>query len=622
MYKVSLVISIVILFTQLGLAQPDRWQQRVEYTMDIDFDVTSHKFTGDQKIVYYNNSPDTLRKVFYHLYYNTFQPGSTMDVRSRQLPDPDARVSDHILHLKEDEIGYHRIDLLKQDGKKVDYDIEGTVVEVTLNKPILPNTTTTLEMEFNSQVPIHIRRTGRNNKEGIDYSMGQWYPKLAEYDYQGWHANPYVAREFYGVWGDFDVTINIDSAYMIAAGGVLQNPEEIGHGYPCDKPLKRPKGQKLTWKWKAENVHDFGWAADRDYIHTVTQVPNGPALHFFYQDDTVHTKNWEELPEMTVKAMQFASITFGEYPYPKYSVIQGGDSGMEYPMATLVTGHRSMKSLVSVTVHELLHAWYHTVLATNESLYAWMDEGFASFAAAMTKHHIYDQKSNVHPLAGIYNTYFNLAGGGEEEPLTTHADHFKTNTLYAGSTYSKGAVVLNQLCYLLSKDVFYSALKRYFNEWKFKHPNQNDFMRVMERHSGLELDWYFEHFVKTTNTIDYGIRSVQGNQGETVVLLEKIGRMPMPVELFVEYENGDKEIIYIPLAIMRGEKPEEIPAFKRLVYSDWSWTYPFYTVKLPRDISDIKSMEIDPTRRMADIDRSNNLYPFDSDLVIDGLEKP
>jgi len=201
-------------------AQTDRWQQRVSYTMEVEMDEKKHQFEGSQKLVYTNNSPDTLNKVFYHLYFNAFQPNSMMDVRSRNLPDPDRRVRDRIFHLKEDEIGYQKVNSLKQDGKSISYDVEGTVLEVTLATPILPNSTVTFDMEFEAQVPKQIRRSGWKNSEGIEYSMAQWYPKLAEYDYKGWHAHPYIAREFYAPWGDFDVKITMDSKYVIAGTGV------------------------------------------------------------------------------------------------------------------------------------------------------------------------------------------------------------------------------------------------------------------------------------------------------------------------------------------------------------------------------------------------------------------
>lgn len=615
----------VILFMALGgsaFAQSNRWQQRAEYSMNVDMDVASHRFAGTQKLVYYNNSPDTLSRVFYHLYFNAFQPGSMMDVRSRTIADPDRRVMDRIYHLKENEIGYQTINSLKQDGKTLNYIVEGTVLEVELARPILPKSKATFDMEFEGQVPVQVRRSGRYNKEGIDYSMAQWYPKLAEYDHQGWHAIPYVGREFHGVWGDFDVKITIDSAYTIAGTGYLQNAEQIGKGYAKQgTAVRRPKGNKLTWHFKAPNVHDFVWAADPDYRHDIAQVPGGPALHFFYQGDTL-VQNWKQLQGYAVKAFEFLNANFGKYPYESYSIIQAGDGGMEYPMATLITGHRQFRSLVGVTVHEALHSWYQGVLGTNEALYAWMDEGFTDYATQITMHYLFDAAGTgyINPLEGSYRSYFSLVQSGLEEPMTTHADHYNTNRAYGSAAYSKGAVSQHQLSYIIGHDNFMKGLRRYFNTWKFKHPERNDYVRVMEKTSGLELDWYYEHFVNTTNTIDYGIKSVEETGDNTSITLERVGRMPMPVELFVEYTDGSTELFYIPLTIMRGVKPHDDPRVPRTILSDWPWTHPYYTFTIEKKPTSIRYMEIDPTQRMADVGRSNQVYPWRSAVEEKGKE--
>ncbi len=199
-FSASFLAATILLLSSSATAQPDRWLQAVDYTMDIDFDVETHRFNGKQTIVYTNNSPDQLDRVFYHLYFNAFQPGSMMAVRASNLADGDGRLT-RISKLKDDEIGYTKVRSLQQDGADTQFEVVGTILEVTLPKPLAPNSKTTLVMEFESQVPVQTRRSGRDNKEGISYSMSQWYPKLCEYDYQGWHANPYVGREFHGVWG-------------------------------------------------------------------------------------------------------------------------------------------------------------------------------------------------------------------------------------------------------------------------------------------------------------------------------------------------------------------------------------------------------------------------------------
>ena len=590
-----------------GVAQ-HRWQQRAEYTMHIDFDVEKHQFSGKQTLTYYNNSPDTLYRCFYHLYFNAFQPGSMMDVRSRTIQDPDPRVDDRISKLKPHEIGFHKVRSLKQGGMDCKYTLEGTVLEVDLAKPILPGTKAIFSMEFDSQVPVQIRRSGRHNKEGIDYSMAQWYPKMAEYDHEGWHADPYVGREFHGVWGDFDVYITMPKEYVIASTGVCQNPQEVGHGYnSSSQPAQLPTGDKLKWHFRAEKVHDFAWAADPDYKHDKLAVPGtGTTLHFFYQADTL-AENWERLQPYAAKCFQVMNRNFGVYPYSDYSVVQGGDGGMEYPMMTLITGHGSLGGLVSVTVHESIHSWFQGVLASNEAKYPWMDEGFTSYAQALTLDSLY-HKGALNPIARAYASYYALVESGFEEPLSTHADHFNFNRTYGICSYSKGSIFLHQLSYILGQKTFKQGMLRYFNEWKFRHPEPRDLKRILEKVSGLELDWYFEYWIYTTKFIDYGIEGVKKDGKSTRLTLEKIGKMPMPLEVVVYHEGKKQTTHYIPLSIMRGEKkPEDVQA-AWVVEKDWAWTNPTYELSLPYKMNKIDSIKIDPSYRMADLDWGNNAW--------------
>jgi hypothetical protein len=619
MLKLKLVIVLLVATFITAFAQPERWQQRAEYEMDIEMNAKEHQFKGKQKLNYYNNSPDQLTKVFYHLYFNAFQPGSMMDVRSQTISDPDSRVRDRIGALKKKEIGYHEIISLTMDGEPCKYEVVGTILEVTLPTALSGNSQAIFEMEFKSQVPLQVRRSGRDNKEGIEFSMAQWYPKMCEYDYQGWHSNPYVGREFHGVWGDFDISITMDKEYIIAGTGVLQNPQEIGYGYETEEQEVKKADKKLTWHFKAENVHDFVWTADPDYTHTKIQVPDGPMVHFFYQPGTKTTKNWEILPEYTVKLFQYANRNFGKYPYSTYAVIQGGDGGMEYPMATLITGERKLRSLVGVTVHEVMHSWYQMILGSNEALYYWMDEGFTSYASSRVMASLYEANpEGIH--AGSYSGYYYIAKSGIEEPLTTHADHFKTNTAYGIAAYSKGAVFLNQLEYIVGKSVFDHAMLEYYNTWKFKHPNENDVIRVFEKASGLELDWYKEYFVYTTKKIDYGVKSVARNKkkSRTDITLEKVGDMPMPLDIIVEYKDGSKELYYIPMVIMRGNKVAETRMIRKDL-ADWAWTNSTYTFTIDKKMVNIKSITIDPSNRMADVNDENNIW--ENDKATSGKEK-
>ncbi|SIQ03050.1 M1 family metallopeptidase [Maribacter ulvicola] len=597
----------------LAQNKTDYWQQHVDYTMNVDMDVKTFQYTGTQTLVYTNNSPDELKRVYFHLYFNAFQPGSEMDIRLQTIADPDNRMTtpdkkSRIALLTDSEIGYLHATSLTQDGSKVSFSEEGTVLVVDLAKPIAAGTKSTFNMEFEGQVPLQIRRSGRNSEEGVALSMSQWYPKLAEYDFEGWHADPYIAREFQGVWGDFDVKLTIDKTYTVGGTGYLQNPNEIGHGYetPGTK-IKKQKGKTLTWHFKAPMVHDFMWAADPEYIHDIQQVPNGPVLHFLYKDDAKLVENWKKLQPKTIEAMQFFSKNIGTYPYDQYSVIQGGDGGMEYAMSTLITGNRKFGSLVGVMVHEMAHSWFQHILATNEAKHEWMDEGFTSFISKLCMSEIMDyEKEN--PFESTYKGYRNLALSGKEQPQGTYADRYALNFAYGISAYSKGSIFLSQLGYVIGQDKLMETIRQYYEEFKFKHPIPNDIKRVAEKVSGFELDWYLTDWTQTTNTIDYGIKKVAVSENNTKVTLERIGLMPMPLDILVVYNDGTRETFYAPLRMMRGEKENPYDGVKRTVINDWAWAYPSYDFEINKPMSSIQAIVIDPSQLMADVNLENNIW--------------
>lgn len=602
----KIILSLAILATSWAGAQNTNgyWQQHVDYEMEVDMNVNNFQYTGTQELVYTNNSPDTLDRVFYHLYFNAFQPGSEMDVRSLTIQDPDRRVGDRISKLSKDEEGYLKVSSLNQDGKRLNYETVGTVLEVELNEPILPGEKTTLNMKFNGQVPKQIRRSGRNSAEGVALSMSQWYPKMAEYDFEGWHAAPYIGREFHGVWGDFDVKLTLDKDYTVAASGYLQNPEKIGHGY-TDKEVT-VNDDKITWHFIAPKVHDFTWAADPEYIHDKRTASDGTVLHFFYKDNDEIKENWKKLQEKTEDLLLFFNEHIGPYPWDQYSVVQGGDGGMEYAMLTLITGERNFGSLVGVTAHELAHAWFQHLMATNENTHEWMDEGFTSYISSAAMNQVMETYAE-NPHTGSYRSYIRLANSGMEQPQTTQADRYALNAAYGASAYSKGAVFLAQLGYVIGKDNLDKTLKRYYDEWQFKHPTPNDFIRIAEKVSGAELDWYLNDWTRTTNSIDYGIKNVaEAGEGTTKVTLERLNLMPMPIELSVRYTNGDEEVFYIPLRMMRWEKPATQENWT--VADDWAWAYPTYDLEINKPLSEIESIEIDESQLMADVNRDNNLY--------------
>jgi len=613
MNPIKTFLAALLCVNSIVIAQNNSlyWQQHVDYTMEVEMNVKNYQFSGTQKLLYTNNSPDTLNRVYYHLYFNAFQPGSDMDIRLQNIKDGDKRMlnkgKSRIALLKESEMGHLHAESLTQDGQAVTFVEEGTILVVDLNKPILPGAKTTFEMRFKGQVPLQIRRSGRNSKEGVALSMSQWYPKMAEYDFEGWHPNPYIAREFHGVWGDFDVKLTLDKDYVVGGTGYLQNANEIGHGYETPGTKVKTKGKTLTWHFKAPNVHDFMWAADPDYLHDSVKMKNGPTLHFLYKNKDTLLENWKNLQPKTVAAMEFFNKNVGQYPYDQYSVIQGGDGGMEYAMSTLITGERKFSSLVGVMVHEMAHSWFQHVLATNESKHSWMDEGFTTFISSLCMNEIM-QQGKENPFEGSYKGYFALVKSGKEQPQTTHSDRYDLNFAYGTAAYSKGSIFLAQLGYIIGQDKLMQTLRRYFQEFKFKHPVPNDIKRVAEKVSGMELDWYLTDWTQTTNTIDYAIKEVVAEGQKTKIVMERKGLMPMPLDVLVVDNNNVVETYYVPLRMMRGEKENPYPQFTRTIADDWSWAHPTYELIVNKPLAEIQGISVDPSLLMADVVRSNNTW--------------
>ena len=590
-------LLFLLLFVQFSFSQ-NYWQQHVDYKMDINMDVSDFTFNGEQELVYTNNSPDTINKVYYHLFFNAFQPGSQMDVRSRTIRDPDRRVGSRIFELEQKDYGILDVVSLKQEGKKVVFEQKETVLLARLNSPLLPGEKTTLSMVFDGQVPLQIRRSGKLNKEGVDLTMTQWFPKLSEYDEEGWHPNPYIGREFHGVWGDYTVNITIDKNYVVGGTGYLQNADEIGHGYSND--AKQTNKETLTWRFFAPNVHDFAWAADPEFIHDIKKSKSGVDLHFFYKPD-VNVENWKKLQDDSVGLMDYFEEAIGPYPWKQYSIIQGGDGGMEYAMCTMITGQRPYPSLFGVTAHEMAHAWFQHLLATNEAKHPWMDEGFTEYITSLAEEAVVGKPSR-YPHKSSYDRYYLLVNSGVEQAQTVHSDRYDYNFAYGASSYSKGSVFLSQLGYIIGKDNLDKTLKRYYEEFKFKHPTPNDFKRVAEKVSDMELEWYLNDWTRTDHKIDYGL-DISSLQSDRVVTLKRKARMPMPLDVEVSFSDGTKDVYYIPTDLMHGNK--KFNSNNVYYMQPWTWASPEYDFVVQGNKKVVK-VEIDPSKRLADYNQMDN----------------
>ncbi len=583
--------------------------------MDIDLDVSTNIITGKQQISYTNNSPDTLNKLFVHLFWNAFQPGSMMDVgiknsesltlgtsaKGDRVTDFDRRFKKKIYEMTPEETGWCHVTSFSVNGQKQKIKEYETVLMVELSKPLLPKTTVQIQTVFNSRVPKLSRRSGRDSDEGIRYSMGQWYPKIVEYDKLGWTADDYVSREFYGVWGDYDVTIKLDKTYKVGATGVLQNAAAIGWGYDKEgTALKEITASKRTWRFVGKNIHDFVWSADPGYKHITRKVANGPLLHFIYKDDPAIDSLWQTTADTCAIVFPYLSKTFGRYPYPVYSILHGGGGGTEYPMATLMRNGN-----LETAIHEICHSWYQMMLATNENLYAWMDEGFANYAEA--KALAWMRNKDFFEGISEYDSYARLVRSPFDEPMSTHANFFTTNYVYNTNSYTKGKLFLLQLGYITGEKTLEKIMLEYYNRWAFKHPTADDFVKVAEKVSGMQLQWYKQYMVNTIKVVDYKIDSLWEEGNETKVRLRNVGEMPMPIDLQVTYKDSSKAIHYIPVNLTYGSKKREDEKKSFIEQDVWGWMQPVYTLTVKGKLTDISTVEIDASGRMADMNRKNNI---------------
>jgi hypothetical protein len=586
------------------------YQQYAKYKMDIDVDAANFKYSGTQSLVYTNNSPDELKEVYFHLYWNAFKAGSMMDLRVQsQGKNGDSRLQkdgiSRLASIPKNEEGAQNIHWIKQNGENLRFEIQETIMKVYLNTPIKPNSFTTFTMEWDANIPMQIRRSGRNNREGIDMTMTQWFPKIAEYDYDGWASFDYIGREFHAPFADFDVSIKIDKNYVIGAGGILENPSEV-KGYQEDAKIKTDKNNKATWKWTAKNMLDFAWAADRDY--SVESFPaDGLKIYYVYQKSE-KTKLWEESKPYITKFFEMMNTDFGRYVYPNYSFIQGGDGGMEYGMCTMILGEaNALNGLVGLMVHESGHSWFQQMLATNENTKPWMDEGFVSYAEDLMMSRLFPvRKIQANPFVDYIERYANFSKSGLEEPAVWLADHHDSGNAYTFASYVKGELYLVQLGYIIGEQNLSAVLKEYFEQWKLKHPTDRDFLHIAQKISGMDLKWFNHYWINTTKTIDYAIKNVEYGSSSTTITLENKGQIPMPIDFSVSTADGNLVHYQIPMNMTRTwKKTDTYGDFKTLDY--WAWTQKEYTFTIPYSKNQISALGIDFSRRMADVNPEDNV---------------
>ncbi|HEV8287136.1 MAG TPA: M1 family metallopeptidase [Chitinophagaceae bacterium] len=502
-----IVLWLVAQCSQLA-AFPQYWQQQVNYTIDVTLNDKDNSLDAFQKVEYFNNSPDTLKFIWFHVWPNAYKNDKTA-YSDQTLIDGNTK----FYFSEKEQRGYiNRMDFkinnitcgIEDHPQYID------IIKVILPTPLAPQQKVILSTPFHVQLPYNFSRGGH---DGESYQCTQWYPKPAVYDKNGWHPIPYLDQgEYYSEFGNFDVRINVPKNYVVAATGELQNEEEkqwlLTRNDFSWEPIKRTtkiKGggtktivQKFpassaetkTIRYIQNNIHDFAWFADKRFIvnHDTCQLASEKIIDVFTYYTTAQKEFWKNSIKYAKQAVRFYSSQVSEYPYNIVSAVQGPQSfggGMEYPTITVISPSSSAKELDVVIAHEFGHNWFYGILATNERDHPWMDEGINSFY----EHRYTEQYYSTAPSEErtLFETF---AAEKLDQPIETTSENFNAIN-YALVAYYKTSEWLRWLEQQLGKDAFDKAMKQYFNQWQFKHPQPEDFKKTIEESSGKNLDSAF-----------------------------------------------------------------------------------------------------------------------------------
>jgi hypothetical protein len=583
----------------------DYWQQQADYDIRCTLDIEGKMLTGTETITYRNNSPDTLKRYFIHLYPNAYRNRD-----SKLYQDFFPGTWTFLKGLPEESQSWIDIDSMTVDGIPGNYLIEGTILSGTFAGPLPPGGTVVFDMGFRQKIR---RRVGRAGYIGNHYDMAQWYPKIVVYDKTGWHHDQFRMGEFYGEFGTYDVSITIPNQFVIAATGLPvegdpgwtrnekpKHKSSRGGGHPGGHPgggaeadiggMKRGRddaGLSLslkTVKFRAVDVHDFAWCADPLYVVEETKIGKYSVRSFYRQ----WNRAWaDSVLARTVATMKRYDRMIGTYEWPQISIVDSPThGGMEYPMLVM-NGSPDM----ALIVHEVAHMWFYGMLANNERDDAWLDEGPAQYQMFSW---IIENRGQKDLWKDISDSVIDLQRSGFAEPMSTPYHEFESS----GRTmaYNKSALFLRALKYRVGEEDFNRILQEYFRTWKFKHVDEEAFLAVCEDVTGADLDDFFKQWVHSVKNCDYVLERFRQRKEDDVnwadVRIRRDGEMIMPLTLEFRLKNG---------SIVR----EQVDGTARLIEKSYSFD------------SRPKSVSINPENEILDIYQLNNNSSGTTKLAIE-----
>lgn len=596
--------------TVAGRPGPAWWQPRTDYRISAVLEPATARLAGRETITYHNRSPDTLSVLVLRLYQNVFSEGVA---RNRDV----TLTGGMELH----RIALGGADLAELDPPRFEngrmvrpegpgYRVDGTLATVQLGEPLAPGGIVSLEVEWSFTVSGGGGfRNGHLDHEV--FNLAQWYPQVSVYDdVFGWDTSPYLGDgEFYDGYGRFEVEISVPEGWVVVGTGDLANPGDLlrpeqvetlrsapaldtvvsvvsAEDRAAGRATLRGDDGTLTWRFVADSVRDFAWAASSRYVWHVTGAetggPRGRALIQNVFDPKV--EHWAEATLAAKHAIEFFSDYILPYPYPHATAAMGPPqvNGMEYPMITFITWQASGRGLAGVTVHELSHFWMPMIVGTKEMAYAWMDEGLTVFNTALAMDDLYDT-SNAR--LGSMNGYLQAARFEAEVPIMQHSDYAENPFGRSVAAYSKPGTLMHTLRHMMGTERFDAAYRDYARTWAFKHPMPWDFFRMMEEAAGADLDWFWQAWFYDTATLDQALAGVRPVDGGVEVTVENRAGGVMPVELVLEGADGRTETVRWPVSVWAGTRSV-------------TRTVPFEGT--------VEAVRIDPETWYPDIDRSNN----------------
>lgn len=609
---------------------PGYWQQDVHHLIKARVDDQRDLLEGALTLHYHNNSPDTLRHVFFHLYQEAYTAGSHLHHGAAERAPWMRKAIDRV-----DGAGT-TVRSLSVEGTALRTEQDNTVLKAWLPQPLPPGGTVTFQCSFTTHWAMGLpRRMKLFNAWGYKHYDGvHWYPRIAVYDRRkGWDTDQHLGHEFYGNFGTFDVELDLPHHYIVEATGWLQNRDEVLPGDLRarleianfkDKPwnekpsviLEPDTTKRKVWKYHAENVHDFAFTADPTYRIGEAQW-NGVLCVAMVQEP--HASGWQNAASYTADIIRVFSEDFGLYAYPKMVVADARD-GMEYPMLTLDGGRDP--DYRGLLVHEVAHNWFYGMLGNNETYRAFMDEGFTQFLTAWGLERIdgdtlvterprtrYQQRYQPPPLVRedeVYYGYMRDAVRNEVPPINVHSDefgYFEGRGGGYGHVYYKTAAMLYNLQYVLGDSLFLSAMRHYVDKWRMCHPYPEDMRRSFTEHTGTDLDWFFDQWLETNKRVDYAVRRVQRrhrDSGQRIHLRRK-GSMQLPLDLRVSAKDGTVHDLHIPNTWF--VKDTEAKVLPRWIGFDDLRRDHVVEVDIP---SGIEQVTIDPSGRLADVNALND----------------